>query len=485
MNAIYMIPISNLSSPRQKIQGSARNGQRGHARTADSGATPYINQSLSDWHGLCNTVIISFSVIAMIRDTSHQDAVIAAPKGQLGKRRLFIAVGALAVLAGAYAVFHSWRGSEHSVNASRLRIAEVTRGTLVRDAAVTGRVVAAISPTLYSTTVATVTLKAKAGDTVKKGDILAVLESPDLSDALKREQSSVQQLEAEVARQQILAKKQKLLARREADTAEIDRLSAQRTLERYESVAQVGIIAKIDYQKAKDALNSADIRSRHASQAAGLESEDVTLALKTRVNELERQRLSRDNAQRRVDELTVRAPVNGFIGTLSVANRSVVQANTALMTLVDLSQLEVELEVPETYVADMGLGMRAEIETSVIKATGKLSALSPEVVKNQVLARVRFDAAQPAGLRQNQRVSARLLIDEKPNVLMLARGSFVEADGGRFAYVVRDGVAIRTPIKLGATSVSAVEIRDGLKLGDKVVVAGTENFENAARVSLN
>lgn len=421
----------------------------------------------------------------MIRDTSQQDAVIAAPRGQFARRRLLIAASTLALLACAYAAFHSWRGSEHSVNASRLRIAEVTRGTLVRDAAVNGRVVASISPTLYSTTVATVTLKAKAGDTVKKGDILAVLESADLSDALKREQSSVQQLEAEVARQQILAKKQKLLARREADTAEIERLSAQRTLERYESVAQVGIIAKIDYQKAKDALNSAEIRSKHASQAAGLESEDVTLALKTKTNELERQRLVRDNAQRRVDELTVRAPVNGFIGTLSVANRSVVQANTALMTLVDLSQLEVELEVPETYVADIGLGMRAEIEVAAVKATGKLSALSPEVVKNQVLARVRFDGEQPAGMRQNQRATARLLIDEKPNVLMLARGPFVEAEGGRFAYVVRDGVAVRTPIRMGATSVSAVEILGGLQQGDKVVISGTENFENAARVSLN
>lgn len=421
----------------------------------------------------------------MIRDTSQQDAVIATPPGHHQRRTAIIATVVLLLAGGAWAAVASWSNSEHSVNASRLRIAEVTRGTLVRDAAVNGRVVAAISPTLYSTTVATVTLKAKAGDTVKKGDVLAVLESPDLSDALKREQSSVQQLEAEVARQQILAKKQKLLARREADTAEIERLSAQRTLERYESVAQVGIIAKIDYQKARDALNSAEIRSRHASQAAGLEGEDVTLALKTKTSELERQRLSRDNAQRRVDELTVRAPVNGFIGTLSVANRSVVQANTALMTLVDLSQLEVELEVPETYVADIGLGMSAEIETGAIKASGKLSALSPEVVKNQVLARVRFNGEQPAGLRQNQRVSARLLIDERPDVLMLARGSFVEAEGGRFAYVVRDGVAIRTPIKLGATSVTAVEIKDGLKLGDQVVVAGTENFANAARVTLN
>jgi multidrug resistance efflux pump len=99
-------------------------------------------------------------------------------------------------------------------------------------------------------------------------------------------------------------------------------------------VAQVGIIAKIDYQKAKDALNSAQIRANHASKAAALESDDVGLALKTKINELDRQRLSLANAQRRFDELTVRAPVDGFIGTLNVQNRSMVAANTPLMTLV-------------------------------------------------------------------------------------------------------------------------------------------------------
>jgi len=421
----------------------------------------------------------------MIRDTSSQDAVLAAPTTPVTRRRFVAALVALALLGGSAALLSAWRGSEHSVSMARLRVAEVTRGTLVRDASVNGRVVAAVSPTLYSTAPATVTLQVAAGDTVKRGQVLAVLESPDLSDALKREQSSYQQLEAEVARQRILAAKQKLLAKREADTAEIDRLSAQRTLERYESVAQVGIIAKIDYQKAKDALNSAEIRARHAATAAGLESDDVGLALKTRINELDRQRLSMANAQRRVDELSVRAPVDGFIGTLSVQNRSVVAANTALMTLVDLSRLEVELEVPETYVDDMGLGMTAEIQLGGVTATGKLSALSPEVVKNQVLARVRFDGAQPKGLRQSQRVSARLLIEEKPNVLMLPRGPFVESEGGRFAYVMQDGVAVRTPIKLGATSVSGVEIASGLKAGDKVVIAGTDAFANKARVSIN
>jgi HlyD family secretion protein len=235
----------------------------------------------------------------MIRDTSHQDTVVTAPPGQKTRRRSLLAGGTLLLVAVAVLLLKNWRDSEHSVSASRLRIAEVGRGTLVRDASVNGRVVAAVSPTLFSTAPATVNLKVAAGDTVKKGDVLAVLESPDLSDALKREQSTYEQLKAEVARQQILSRKQKLLAQREADVAEIERLSAQRTLERYESVAQVGVIARIDYQKAKDALNSAGIRAKHATQAANLEGDDVALAIRTRTNEMERARLSMANAQRR------------------------------------------------------------------------------------------------------------------------------------------------------------------------------------------
>jgi HlyD family secretion protein len=425
----------------------------------------------------------------MIRDTSHQDAVIAPPAGHAIKRRAVWIAAAVGAAALCFGLVSTWRSSEASVSAARLRIAEVTRGTLVRDASVNGRVVAAVSPTLYAKASSTVNLKVAAGDTVKKDQVLAVLESPDLADVLKREVSAYEGLKAEVARQQILSRKQKLLAQKEADTAEIERLSAQRTLERYQSVGDLGIIAKIDFQKAKDALASAQIRAKHAAEASALEGDDVRLALQTKMNDLERARLSMQEAQRRVDELTVRAPVDGFIGTLNVQNRMVVAANAPLMTLVDLSKLEIEVEVPETYVADLGLGMNAEVQLPSGTATGKLSALSPEVVKNMVLARVRFDGnergEQPKGLRQSQRVTARLLIEEKPNVLMVSRGPFVESEGGRYAYVVRDGIATRTPITMGATSISAVEIIEGLKQGDKVVVAGTDAFNNAARISIN
>ena len=421
----------------------------------------------------------------MIRDTSAQDVAITLPSQKRIRRAAMIGGGVLIAVIAAFLLLASWRSSSQSVSGSRLRIATVTHGTLVRDASVNGRVVAAISPTLYATAMGTVTLKVNAGDTVKKGAILAEVESPDITDQFKREQSTTEQLEAEVARQQILAKKQKLLARRDADQAEIDRTSAELTLQRIDKAGGLGVVPKNDYMKAQDALKSAEIRSKHASAAAELEIDDVALELKTKQSQLQRQRLALDYAKRRVEELKVRAPVDGFIGSLSVANRSVVPANTALMTLVDLSVLEVELEIPETYVADLGLGMNVEIAIGDTRSIGKLSALSPEVVKNQVLARVRFNGTQPTGLRQSQRVSARLLIEEKPNVLMVPRGPFVENEGGKFAYVVEDGIAERRPIRLGATSVSAVEILEGLKDGDKIVIAGSDSFENAARVSIN
>jgi HlyD family secretion protein len=421
----------------------------------------------------------------MIPDTAGQDVAVAVkPRRRLARTLAWGVVGVAAI--GAVGVLGwTWKDTSQSVSASRLRIATVTRGTLVRDAAVNGRVVAAVSPTLFAPAGGTVTLKASAGDTVKRGDVVAEIESPDLTDQLKREQATFEQIEAELGRARIVARKQRLLAQRDAETAEIERVAAQRVYERIEKAGVAGVVAKNDFMKAEDALRSAQVRSKHAALAAQLESEDVVLELRTKESQLTRQRLALDQARRRVDELKVRAPVDGFIGSLAVANRSVVPANAPLLTLVDLSVLEVEVEIPETFAADLGIGMTAEIATPEGKAMGKLSALAPEVVRNQVLARVRFTGAQPANLRQSQRVSARLLIEEKPNVLMLPRGPFVETGGGRFAYVVDGNVAERRPIRMGATSVSAVEMLDGVREGDKVVVAGADALDNAERVSIN
>jgi HlyD family secretion protein len=421
----------------------------------------------------------------MIRDTSAQDTALAPPKRRVTRRMASGVVASLALIALSTWLFAGWRSSVHVANAERLRIVPATQGTLVRDASVNGRVVAAVSPTLFTPAQGTVALQVHAGDAIRKGQVLALVASPDLDGALRREQSTYEELQAEVARQEILAQKQKLIAVRDADQAEIDRAAAQRAFERIEKVGGLGIVAKNDFEKAQDALRSAEIRGRHAAEAAKLEGSDIELQLRTRRAQLQRQRLAVEEARRRVEDLTLRAPMDGLVGSVAIADRTALPANAPVMTLVDLSRLEVELEIPETYVADLGLGMKAEIVAGDVKATGHISAISPEVVRNQVLARVRFDGAQPQGLRQSQRVSARLLIDEKPNAIILPRGPFVEAHGGKFAYVVEDGFAVRRPIQLGGTSLSAVEIASGIKPGERVVVAGSEDFDNADRVRIN
>ncbi|MGH8163763.1 MAG: efflux transporter periplasmic adaptor subunit, partial [Rhodanobacteraceae bacterium] len=116
---------------------------------------------------------------------------------------------------------------------------------------------------------------------------------------------------------------------------------------------------------------------------------------------------------------------------------------------------------------------------------GLVSAISPEVVNGEVAARVRFVGEKPENLRQNQRLSVRIVLDKRDNVLTVARGSFVDESGGNFAYVVRDGIATRTPIRAGASSIDKVEILAGLKAGDRIVISGTDSFKGAQRVAIS
>ena len=87
-------------------------------------------------------------------------------------------------------------------------------------------------------------------------------------------------------------------------------------------------------------------------------------------------------------------------------------------------------------------------------------------------------------MRQNQRLTARILIEERPDVVEVDRGPSVESGGGNFAYFVEDGVAERRPIRLGALSLDKVELLAGAKVGDEIVISGADTFGDAERVRL-
>jgi HlyD family secretion protein len=125
--------------------------------------------------------------------------------------------------------------------------------------------------------------------------------------------------------------------------------------------------------------------------------------------------------------------------------------------------------------------MAAGIEGDGRRWQGSVSAVSPQVVDGQVVARVRFTGDKPQGLRQNQRMSVRILIDRRENVLMVDRGTFLDQEGG-FAYVIHGNIAQRQPVRLGAASIRKVQVLEGLSVGEQVVVSGADAFSGAERV---
>jgi HlyD family secretion protein len=426
-------------------------------------------------------ILQSIKTIAMIRDTSHSDTQIAAPKTHARlKLWIGIAFGVATVMAlGAWVV----RGGTPSYNIERVRIGEVVRGNLVRDAQVNGRTIAALSSTLSAPASGVIALKVRAGDAVKTGDLLAVLDSPELKNSFDREMATLLQLKADVARERIQAQKQKLLAQRTSDEAQLALTSANRDQQRVMKACDLGVIARVECLKAQDSVDAAKIRSRHANADAGLETQSVGYELDSRIQQMQRQQAVVNDLQRRVEELNLRAPIAGLVGSVAVIDRAKVTENASLITVVDLSKLEVELEIPEIYADDLGMGMQADVNIGAALVKGSITSISPEVINRQVLARVRFDK-QPEGLRQNQRVNARVLIENKADVVMVPRGPFFEQLGGRYVYVLKDGIAQKRLVQLGASSIDSIEVIQGLQIGEKIVVSGTDLFENAAVVRI-
>jgi HlyD family secretion protein len=422
----------------------------------------------------------------MIRDTSAQDQTITQHQQPQWRRWLWPAVAVITLLAGIGFVTKGWLGGSRSFDGDRLRIATVGRGDLVRDIAADGRVIAANSPVLYAISAGTVTLKVVAGDVVKQGQELAVIDSPELRSKLAQEQATLAGLEAEARRAALDATLTRATGAKMSDQAELVRTAAQRDLDRYQRGFDGGAVPQVDLAKAQDELKKAEIELQHARQDAILQSRGADLDARNKRLLSNRQQAVVDEVQRQVDALTLRAPFDGQVGQVQATQHTQVIANAPVLGVVDLSRFEVEIKVPESFARDLAIGMPAQLTSgSGQPFPGEISAVSPEVVNGEVVARIRFSDKQPPGLRQSQRMSARILLDTRKDVVKVERGPFVEQSGGRYAWVVNGSTASRRPVTFGVSSLGEVEIVEGLQPGEKVVVSGTDLFGDAEKFSIN
>jgi HlyD family secretion protein len=414
-----------------------------------------------------------------IRDTSAQDVLLEKTRRwRWLKWAVPLAILALlALLLGS--VLTNWLSAEASVSADRIRTAAVSRGDLIRDLNVQGRVVAAVSPTLYSPATGTVTLQAQPGDVVTIGQVLASIDSPKVRSEFLQELSSLDQLNAELEREKIQARKAQVKSQQTIDLAKVELTAADREMRRAEESFKTSSISEIDFERARDELARAKVKHNHAVQDAQLEGESLEFETTTRKLAVGRQQLVADELKRRVEDLSIRSPVNGIVGNVAMDQKALVNENAPLITVVDLSAFEVEIRIPEAYADDLGIGLAGDVQYNGADYRGKLVSLSPEVVNNEVVGRIRFAGDTPPGLRQNQRVTVRVMMDELIDVLKLQRGSFADSGGGRSAFVLTEaGLAERREIQLGARSVAEVEILSGLAAGDRVIISSIAEFED-------
>lgn len=421
----------------------------------------------------------------MIRDTSAMDTPIAHARRRWLVPLVLSAVAAVVVLLFLVRpIMARWAGADASIDAERLRLAQVARGSLVYDVAVQGRVVAASRPTLYSPSTGIVSIRVREGEQVAAGDVLAIVESPELDNLLKQETASLDAVGSDVARLELTTRQTNLENRQAVELGEVRAEGARRAVERAEELAGQGLLAASELEAARDAHHIAAIELEQARQRVELETEALAFELRDAQLRLQRQELLVADVRRQVDELTIRSPFDGLVATVPVEDRDAVVRGQALVGVVDLSDLEVEVNIPESYADDVAPGVAAEVIVGSQPVVGILTRVAPEVRSGQVEGRVAFKDGVPPGLRQNQRVSTRLVLAEETDVLKVPRGPFLESGGARWAYVVDDGMARKRVIEVGAVSVTEVQILQGLEEGEEIVLSDLSQLQGADSVLL-
>ncbi len=422
-----------------------------------------------------------------INDTSSTDRVISVrPGSRFNKWYVKLLVGAFFLSVGVfvYPNYQNWRSTEISYERERVRIAEVTRGAFEQSISIEGKIIAIVKPTLYSPAEGTISMLVKPGDFVKKGVVVARIYRPELEVEVEQGKKQVEAEKLELERQILQANQTKIDMDQSVELAKIRHDAAQRKLSSYNELASRSIVSKLEYEASQDETLVAVSELKKIKLNHKLMNERAAFEIKAKRLQVERQESVLNDLLRQFDEMSIRSPIDGQVGTVSVEERDSVAKNQSIITIVDLTAFGVEMEIPEIYAGVLQTNLPTIVNYNGKDYKGQLSLLSPEIVNNKFEARAKFIEIPDAELKQRQRVSVKILISKKDDAIKVQRGPFVDSGGGKFAYRVDGNIAEIIPIKLGELGSSEVEILQGVRAGDKIIISGTEVFNNASKVLL-
>jgi HlyD family secretion protein len=396
--------------------------------------------------------------------------------GRTSRKRLYIGAGVALLVVGGAAGLATLKGASPEFDASRL--ATVERGTMVKSVVATGKVEPITKVEIKSKANGIIkALNADVDRTVKEGDILVELDRELLAATLRGAEANLQAARASLEGAEAQLKKSVVEA--EGPDAEF----ARRAYDRATALFAQHLIAQSALDDAHGLVDMADNRKRAA--------QSQLLIGRAKVSEGRAQvaqaKAAADRAAEDMANATIRAPIRGTVLSRDVEIGSPVSsilnlgANaTLVMTLGDIEQVFVRGKVDEADIGHVQLGQPARIRVETFKDktfNGRVTQISPMGVEkdNVTNFEVRVSIDNPGkALKANMTANAEIVLEEHPDSLIVPE-SAVTYDAQKNAFVdllvagAKNGKK-KVPVKIGVGNGTKVQILDGLKQGDKVIL---------------
>lgn len=324
------------------------------------------------------------------------------------------------------------------------------------------------------------------GAQVKADTILLELSNPQLTqealDAawkLKASEADYKNLQVQLA-SQVLAQKS-LSAQAQSEYSQAKMQSDIDT-----ELAKLGVISqlsqKVSSQKAEELSTRNDIEKQRLTNS----SEVLVAQLQAKQAEVEEFRALAELKKSQLDRLRVRAGIDGVLQEQTLKIGQFVTPGTTLAKVVQPQRLKAELKIAETQAKDIQLGQPASVDTHNGVIPGHVVRIDPSVVNGTVTVDVALDSALPQGARPDLSVDGTIDLEKMQDVLYVGRPAFGQEQStvGMFKLEPDGNNAVRAQVKLGRSSVNTVEILQGLKEGDQVILSDMSRWDNFDRIRL-
>ena len=403
------------------------------------------------------------------------------------RRIIIIAASAVGLILATFALSRL-KPAAPSVDRSSVWIDTVKKGPMVRQVRGLGTLVPEEFRWLPTTTEASVEkILIWPGTKVESGDVILELTSPELEQSAHEAESKAKGAEAELASEK--ATLQRELLDQESKAAVAHSAYEQSKMERQtnDQLAKNGLVAELVYKTSKikeeECQKTDDIEQKRWNFSR--DSIEPQLASKQaavdQANQLAKLKLDQ------VEALHVKAGMSGVLQALPVQVGQRVKPGDNLARVADPSKLKAQIKIAETQAKDIQPNQQAVIDTRNGVVKGHVKRVDPAVEQGTVTVDVAFDEELPKGARPDLSVDGTIELERLDNVVFVGRPAFGQESNtvGMFKLVAGSNEAVRTPVKLGKSSVNTIEILSGLNPGDQVILSDTSAWDSHERIRLN